>query len=156
MACLHRVRTERGHMTSGSMAKPSAVLSLAGPSDRQPILAQVAAAAVIPSVTVDHEKPLALTSSKVLFQVLEIHRRGTHPSHKAEASAIMDPEFKRYLGSTAVCLAREGARSKVAERPDGFLVTPLCAALVHTVICDFDAPMQSHPYVWRELTKETT
>ena len=72
MARLHRSRTDRGHISSRLIAIPSLVLNLAGPSEYQPILLHVAAAADNPSVTVDHEKPSRLTASKVCLQGLRI------------------------------------------------------------------------------------
>ena len=95
MARLHRRRIDFGHIKSMSMSKPPSVRRRPGRSEVQQILLHVAAAAAKLSVTFDHEKPVALTSSNVEFQDLSIHLRGTYSSQSADASATIGLEFKR-------------------------------------------------------------
>ena len=121
-----------GHILSQSINTPDSLMKLPGLTEVQEILLHVAATAMSPSVTWFHENLTSLAPRKAPLHVRSIHWRGIHLSHSADASATMAPELRRYVVSKAVGCALESARSKVADRPIGFLVTPLWAAARHS------------------------
>ena len=70
------------------------------------------------------EKAADVAKSKAAAQVLTIQSLGTHVSQSADARFTMGSVVSLKTGSRAVTLARESARSKVADRPTGERVTP--------------------------------